>query len=420
MSEAGRKFRSIRFFSLCAFGFALVVGFLGLLIDLQQHEVLNEAQVMESRTMPEVMRLQRLGRNLEQLRSTGDGILSSVTTADRQDLLFMMTMISQHPSIQQSPGIAQLATQAAKLIADASLSIQQDPASVQAWRNQWLPVGLQLSQAADDAMAGAGRLLTNQVDTMSAVAQRVRYQMWLITGLAGVCVLLFVWVLQVKILRPLLKINDAMRGLNTNLAPPVLPESRITEIRAIESVILALHEAQKKTASIQSELAFQAGHDMLTELPNRRAFMQSAERAALRALTAGRSATVGMADIDLFKLVNDRYGHAAGDVVLRDCARLIELSFRSTDLICRYGGEEFAFVILDSDAAESLRLAERLRERVAGHAFSTPEGATLPPVTVSIGLAAIGPKGLESALSDADAALYRAKAEGRNCTRTTE
>ena len=104
--------------------------------------------------------------------------------------------------------------------------------------------------------------------------------------------------------------------------------------------------------------------------------------------------------------------------MLRDCARLIEQSFRSTDLICRYGGEEFAFVILDSDAAESLKLAERLRERIAGHAFSSPDGAALPAVTISIGLATIGAEGLERALHEADAALYRAKAEGRNLTRS--
>ena len=391
---------------------------LALLIDRQQQDIVNETRVMELRTMPEVIRLQRVGRNLEQLRSVGDSILTAVSESDRQDLLMMMTMIAMHPNIQEDPKVAELTAQVAKTLAEANLAIASDPQSIDSLRRQWQPLALRLSQAADDAMAGAVQRLDRQVNIMSAVAQRVRYQMWLIMGLAGLCLLLFVWILQVRILKPLIKINDALRSLHTDLATPHLPESRVTEISAIESAILALHETQKKTATIQEELAFQASHDMLTELPNRRAFMQSAERAALRALTAGRSATVGMADIDFFKRINDQYGHAAGDAVLRDCARLIEQSFRSTDLICRYGGEEFAFVILDSDAAESLKLAERLRERIAGHAFSSPDGAALPAVTISIGLATIGAEGLERALHEADAALYRAKAEGRNLTRS--
>ena len=418
MPNAGERFRSIRFFSAIAICFALGVGLLALLIDRQQQDIVNETRVMELRTMPEVIRLQRVGRNLEQLRSVGDSILTAVSESDRQDLLMMMTMIAMHPNIQEDPKVAELTAQVAKTLAEANLAIASDPQSIDSLRRQWQPLALRLSQAADDAMAGAVQRLDRQVNIMSAVAQRVRYQMWLIMGLAGLCLLLFVWILQVRILKPLIKINDALRSLHTDLATPHLPESRVTEISAIESAILALHETQKKTATIQEELAFQASHDMLTELPNRRAFMQSAERAALRALTAGRSATVGMADIDFFKRINDQYGHAAGDAVLRDCARLIEQSFRSTDLICRYGGEEFAFVILDSDAAESLKLAERLRERIAGHAFSSPDGAALPAVTISIGLATIGAEGLERALHEADAALYRAKAEGRNLTRS--
>ena len=408
MPNAGERFRSIRFFSAIAICFALGVGLLALLIDRQQQDIVNETRVMELRTMPEVIRLQRVGRNLEQLRSVGDSILTAVSESDRQDLLMMMTMIAMHPNIQEDPKVAELTAQVAKTLAEANLAIASDPQSIDSLRRQWQPLALRLSQAADDAMAGAVQRLDRQVNIMSAVAQRVRYQMWLIMGLAGLCLLLFVWILQVRILKPLIKINDALRSLHTDLATPHLPESRVTEISAIESAILA----------IQEELAFQASHDMLTELPNRRAFMQSAERAALRALTAGRSATVGMADIDFFKRINDQYGHAAGDAVLRDCARLIEQSFRSTDLICRYGGEEFAFVILDSDAAESLKLAERLRERIAGHAFSSPDGAALPAVTISIGLATIGAEGLERALHEADAALYRAKAEGRNLTRS--
>lgn len=386
------------------------------MIDGQQREVLSEAQSMELRTVPEVIRLQRLARNLEQLRNRGDNILTSVSDAERQDALLMMTMISTHPSIRDTEAVGELAANAANLLAQANLSIRDDPQGIDLWRKRWQPVALALSQAADESMARSGQLLAAQIESMSRVVHDVRFQTALIIALAGLCILLFVWILQVRILRPLLKIHEALRNLQTGLTAPDLPGSRTAEIKAIENMIVALHESQKQSASVQQELAYQASHDSLTGLPNRRIFLQSAGRATLRAITAGRNATVGMIDVDHFKRINDLHGHAAGDEVLRECANIIAHSFRSTDLFCRYGGEEFAFVVLDSDPQECRNLAERLRERVARNRFSLQEGIALGSVTISIGLSPIGATGLEKALSDADAALYLAKAAGRNRT----
>ena len=107
------------------------------------------------------------------------------------------------------------------------------------------------------------------------------------------------------------------------------------------------------------------------------------------------------------------YGHAAGDTVLQAFALLLEESFRQTDLVCRYGGEEFAFLFPDSTLEQARALAERFRQRVADHDIRLADGLLIR-VTLSIGLVDASKSTIESALHDADFALYEAKRLGRN------
>lgn len=118
-------------------------------------------------------------------------------------------------------------------------------------------------------------------------------------------------------------------------------------------------------------------------------------------------------DIDHFKAVNDAYGHPVGDRVLRHVAQLLLAELRAEDIICRLGGEEFVIFLADADAAMGESMAELLRATIADAQIS--DGATHIPVTVSIG-GSIKARacGIEDALRDADAALYRAKRGGRN------
>ncbi|MDF1686036.1 MAG: two-component system cell cycle response regulator [Parvibaculaceae bacterium] len=120
-------------------------------------------------------------------------------------------------------------------------------------------------------------------------------------------------------------------------------------------------------------------------------------------------------DIDFFKLVNDTYGHPAGDEVLKEFAKRLKANVRGIDLPCRFGGEEFVVVMPDTDVAFASSIAERLREQVADVAFEIPDGSRID-VTVSIGVASTdGPEDtVEALLERADQALYRAKREGRN------
>lgn len=153
--------------------------------------------------------------------------------------------------------------------------------------------------------------------------------------------------------------------------------------------------------------------DMLTGIPNRRHFMTLAAREAERVSRSHHPLTVCMIDVDRFKSVNDTYGHATGDAVLRQVAHLLAESIRTVDICGRLGGEEFAAVLPETGLNPARIVAERLREDIE-RASVTAAGSAVG-VTVSIGLCELRPgETLEQAMSRADAALYTAKREGRN------
>jgi diguanylate cyclase (GGDEF)-like protein len=132
-----------------------------------------------------------------------------------------------------------------------------------------------------------------------------------------------------------------------------------------------------------------------------------------RAQRYQRPITIGMADLDFFKQLNDTYGHAAGDAVLRAYATLMLDTLRQSDLVCRYGGEEFAFVFPESTLLETEKLAERFRALCAETDIRLADGR-LVRVTMSMGLADASDCPIEVALKRADEALYEAKHQGRN------
>ena len=154
--------------------------------------------------------------------------------------------------------------------------------------------------------------------------------------------------------------------------------------------------------------------DPLTGALNRRRFLEAGEQELRRAGRYGSPLSVLLFDVDHFKRINDNYGHAAGDEVLRRLVTATEETLREHDLICRYGGEEFALLLPETDAAAAKVAAERLRCVVQELKIQVETGIVRS--TISIGGAQIDVHNdsLESALSRADAALYSAKDSGRN------
>jgi diguanylate cyclase (GGDEF)-like protein len=174
----------------------------------------------------------------------------------------------------------------------------------------------------------------------------------------------------------------------------------------------------RRVFAAQRELAELARRDPLTGLANRRDFVERAEALCASARRYGRAVSVLMVDIDNFKAVNDGFGHAAGDDVLRFLAALLALETRAADVCARIGGEEFAFVLDETGPEAARQAAERIRAIVQAAEVPTEHAARTLRVTVSIGIAcATRDAALDALLREADAALYQAKKAGRNCIR---
>ncbi len=165
---------------------------------------------------------------------------------------------------------------------------------------------------------------------------------------------------------------------------------------------------------LTEELRWLSQTDPLTGAANRRAFMEALEEEYHRARRYGHPLSVLMFDLDHFKQINDRYGHAAGDAVLKEFAQVVMPEVRGSDCFARLGGEEFAVLLPESGLDAACKLAERLRQDAAGLRFSSPAGAF--GVTVSIGVAELeaGDQAPDALLTRADRMLYTAKAAGRD------
>lgn len=157
--------------------------------------------------------------------------------------------------------------------------------------------------------------------------------------------------------------------------------------------------------------------DSLTGLHNRRYLDTHLPVLLSRATGRERPLTVIMIDFDHFKRVNDQYGHDGGDDVLREFATRLRTKIRGMDVMCRYGGEEFAIVLPDTDLASAAAVAERIRDAVSEEPFLLAGGKHQIAMTISIGIASLrlmGGDTVEALFARTDAALYEAKKKGRN------
>jgi diguanylate cyclase (GGDEF)-like protein len=181
--------------------------------------------------------------------------------------------------------------------------------------------------------------------------------------------------------------------------------------------IMERKRAEEQISLQKQELQRLATVDALTNLYNRRHFFELGEHEILLAQANERQLTAIMLDIDHFKHINDTYGHACGDQVLRVVAQYCQGSIRDTDIVGRYGGEEFAILLPGADSQAAFAIAERLRHDVEHASIDTDRGPI--SVTISMGIATSiirpGAASLDALLDQADKALYRAKRAGRNC-----
>lgn len=186
----------------------------------------------------------------------------------------------------------------------------------------------------------------------------------------------------------------------------------------IEQINRQLTEQNALLQQLNAALALLAANDSLTGLSNRRTLMELGVNECRRAQRFGHPLSVLVVDIDLFKAVNDDWGHLAGDRVICAVAQACRARTRQgVDTVARYGGEEFVLVLPETDTAEALRLAESLRDAVAALQVVVNDTGGTARVTVSIGVATLrqgDDRSFEDLVNQADKALYQAKETGRN------
>lgn len=207
-----------------------------------------------------------------------------------------------------------------------------------------------------------------------------------------------------------------------------LVDERTTELRhanrqlrefneALVQTVASLEAAQTEILRQNEELERLASRDSLTGCLNRRAFYALFEEAFAEGREQGNELCCLMVDIDLFKRVNDEFGHAVGDQAIQAVADCLQSGIRLTDMVGRYGGEELCLMFPRTTLGEATILAERLRARVAAEAGSRVRMASGMTLTVSIGVStsALGARSPLELIDQADRALYAAKESGRNC-----
>jgi len=198
--------------------------------------------------------------------------------------------------------------------------------------------------------------------------------------------------------------------------------ARFQEIEQLQQVLLTASEhiaLAIANLKLRESLWLQSVRDKLTGLFNRRYMEETLEREVLKAHRYGKSVAIIMTDVDHFKHFNDTYGHQAGDVLLENLGALLKTFIRGEDVACRYGGEEFILVMPDAVIEVAEKRAELIRQTVENDFTVEFDGSPLPQVTLSLGVSVFERHGnnVKELVQAADAALYKAKREGRNCVK---
>ena len=248
--------------------------------------------------------------------------------------------------------------------------------------------------------------LIELIDEAQAIHDKVRAEILLQRGGLLLITTLLTWLAISSLLILMRAFESVLRGARR--AAGKQDQERVVKGRHDESIDIA--QSFNQLLDMVDSLNIKASTDALTGALNRHGFHELAGGELQRALRYHRKLSMIIADVDHFKRINDSHGHAVGDRVLIELARLIRDNMRGADIFARWGGEEFIILTPETSAAEAARLADKLRLL-----FETCHAKDLPQFTVSFGVAEFA-KGdnLDTLFAKADQALYRAKETGRN------
>jgi two-component system cell cycle response regulator len=211
--------------------------------------------------------------------------------------------------------------------------------------------------------------------------------------------------------------EDIVTGLEAGADDYLTKPCNAEELKARLRTGVRILDLEDKLVEAREEMRFRATHDALTSLWNRGSILGELDRELIRCRRNHDTLSILICDVDHFKKINDDHGHLAGDDVLKQVASCFLASVRAYDMVGRYGGEEFLFLLIGCNGTMAHRRAEEVRDAIACHRFVTAH-VTLS-ITISIGTLTSSDWGddltASQLLHEADQALYRAKIKGRNC-----
>ncbi|KEA64806.1 hypothetical protein ADIMK_1259 [Marinobacterium lacunae] len=295
---------------------------------------------------------------------------------------------------------------------------------------------IQMLSAANQALSGKLSVQTgyfaaemreqmfSQSSQLQSEIDQHQRDLFLLTLFVLLSTLLFALYFEFKVVRRILRMQRVVSKVE--LTPDELNDhgrDEITQLaETVKSYVQRIQSQEARMKQVHDELAFLAEHDSLTGLANRRHLYVAARRLLEQSL---QPICVAVLDIDYFKQVNDRYGHANGDRALIHISQLIRDSLRDNDILARFGGEEFAAVLPVRSLEDTLAIFDKLCRNVSHNPVNL-DGREPIYLTLSIGLTLVEPgtalaegdegalDALNAALKEADDALYEAKGSGRN------
>lgn len=233
--------RAGRAFALLAVLFVLTFGATVVLVVNDQQEVMEAATRLQKRTLPEIIRYQRLARNLEQLRQEGERFFSANSAQGRQQALFVVTLVASHPSVLEHRDAADLARQTERFLVDVTRQASHGEASVAASYEEWQRLAARLGLLVDDVSIQGTNLANADLAMMSETMAQARFKLLLallvVSGFLGV----FLVLLRAHLIRPLQRIDRALSGLSVDQPSPDFRPSAMIEIRGVEAAIGELH-----------------------------------------------------------------------------------------------------------------------------------------------------------------------------------
>ena len=277
---------------------------------------------------------------------------------------------------------------------------------------------LGLVTAVDRSLSGFHQHSHEEIERQLQLSNELRQRGLLIFGAVAVIGLMGAVgagiTLSRSILFPMQQLTTAVRAFGRGNFAYRLQWDRRDEFGELGRVFRDMADEIERDRRALKEMALR---DSLTGLYNRRAFDEQLRKLFEMASRYGRHLALLLVDLDHFKEINDSHGHQAGDLILREAARCIERCVRAADHVARYGGEEIAVIMPETDENQAFTAAERVRQVLELWEFRLDSGETLT-LTVSIGVAGLDPgvRNADALVARADEALYLAKQQGRNRT----